>query len=121
MNDREAQQFAQKIKKQAWHQVRVRVGRTNGMHTFHITDTQAADKSRASTTIYNEGEWLIHPLNSINRPTKRDEGLAEYVHEFTDLTAGIQASFGRLTEAAVSAAAKAAALRAPLDTPKEVQ
>lgn len=108
MNDYEAAKLASTIRKQAWHQVRVKVGRTNGRHTFHIFDTQANDRRCASTTIYTEGEWIVHPLNSINKPTQKrsdDERLAEYGREFTHITAGIQASLGRLTEAAIAAAA----------------
>ncbi len=109
MNDREAAKFASTIKKQAWHQVRVKVGRTNGKPTFHIYDTQAKDRRRASTTIYTEGDWLVHPLNSINKPTqKKEQTLDEYIGEFTSLTAGIQASMGRVTEAAIAAASKLA-------------
>lgn len=122
MNDREAAKLASTIKKQAWHQVRVKVGRTNGQPCFHIYDTQADDRRRASTTIYTEGEWLVHPLNSINRPAKKpDRTLEDFTNEFTSFTAGFQATMGRLTEVAIAAASKAAALRVPLDTPKEVQ
>lgn len=118
MNDREAAKFASTIKKQAWHQVRVKIGRTNGQHTFHIYDTQAKDRRRASTTIYNEGDWLVHPLNSVNKPTvrKRDEeALAEFGREFTSITAGIQATLGRLTEATIEAAAHMATINTSLD------
>lgn len=117
MNDREAAKLASTIKKQAWHQVRVKVGRTNGRHTFNIYDTQANDRRRASTTIYTEGEWLIHPLNSINKPTKKpDKALEDFTNEFTSFTAGFQASVGRLTEVAIAAASMEAALRVPLET-----
>jgi type 1 glutamine amidotransferase len=110
MNDREAAKFASTIKKQAWHQVRVKRGRTNGQHCFHIFDTEAKDRRRASTTIYTEGEWLVHPLNSINRPTRKSDerALEDWTNEFTSFTAGLQATMGRLTETAVAAAAKMA-------------
>jgi hypothetical protein len=117
MNEREAAKFAATIKKQAWHQVRVKIGRTNGKPTFHIFDTQAKDTRLASTTIYTEGEWLVHPLNSINRPTKKpDKALDDFTNEFVSFTAGFQASMGRLTEAAVAAAAKMADYRVGHET-----
>ncbi len=117
MNEREAAKFAQTIKRQAWHQVKVKRGKTNGKHTFHIIDTEAKDTRLASTTIYTVADWLVHPLNSINKPqTKKpleDGDLAQFTREFTSFTAGLQATMGRLTEAAVAAAASTAALRVP--------
>lgn len=118
MNEREAAKFASTIKKQAWHQVRVKIGRTNGQPCFHIYDTQPKDRSRASTTIYTEGEWLVHPLNSINKPTERkrdQEALVEFGREFSSITAGIQATLGRLTEATIEAAAHMATMNTSLD------
>lgn len=111
MTVQESIKFAERIKREAWHQVKVKRGMTNGRFTFHIIDTQAKDTRTASTTIYTVGEWMAHPLNLLNKPqTKREEGLDEYITRFTHHTASIQASVGRLTEAAVEAASKMAEL-----------
>ena len=103
MTDQDARKLAARIPKEAWHQVRTKLGRTNGKPTIHIIDTQ----TKKSTTIYTEGEWLVHDLNKRNKPSKKreDVDLAETAKTFTRLTAQMQASFGRLTEAAVAAAA----------------
>lgn len=112
MNDREARQLAARVPKEAWHQVRVKIGRTNGRPTLHITDTEAKDRSRASTTIYSEGEWLIHPLNHRNKPSKRRENvdLAGIQESFTKVTAAFQALTGQMTTTAVAMAGIAAAV-----------
>ncbi len=104
MNDLEAQQLAARIPKEAWNQVRTKLGRTNGMPTIHIIDKQR----KCSTTIFTEGEWLVHPLNKRNKASKKrveDVDLAETTKAFTRLTSQTQALFGRLTEAAVATAA----------------
>ena len=115
MNNREAAKFADRIKRQAWHQVRVKRGKTNGAHTFHIVDLEAKDKRRASTTIYTVADWLVHPLNKLNKPQeKRDQTLDEYVKTFTQETARMQALMGRLSEDAIGVAAAMANLNTAL-------
>lgn len=109
MNEQEAAKLASRIKHEAWHQVKVKRGKTNGRFTFHIFDTQARDRRRASTTIYTVGEWLAHPLNLLNKPrAQREEGLDEYIDRFTKHSANLQVLMGSLNERAVELAAKVA-------------
>jgi len=92
LNALEHKQLLERIPREAWHQVKVKPGRTNGRLCVHIRDTQPKDQRRASTTIYSLGEWLVHPLNKLNKPSaKREQSLDEY----------IQDSAGRLLNAAL--------------------
>ena len=112
MTDQEAHKLATRIPKEAWHPVRTKLGRTNGKPTIHIIDKQ----TKQSTTIYTEGEWLVHDLNKRNKPSKKrveEVDLVETTKNFTRLTARMQAAFGRLTEAAVGAAAAGKELSQP--------
>lgn len=105
MNKTEHRQLLTRIPREAWHQVKVKAGCTNGRLCIHIRDTQPKNRRRASTTIYTMGEWLVHPLNKLNKPTaKREQSLDEYVKTFVQETARIQAVSGRLTPDNVAAA-----------------
>lgn len=63
-----ADQLAEEVAQSAWRNVKVKVGRTNGEPVIHINDLEG----RESWTIRNLGEWLVHPLNIRNRPTRRE-------------------------------------------------
>lgn len=67
MTAREQTHLMRAIPKEAWRQVKVKRGRTNGRLTVHIIDVDG----RSSTTIFTVGEWLAHPLRYNNRPRKR--------------------------------------------------
>src|SRR5688572_32397418 len=101
MTTQEADKLAARIPKEAWHPVYTKRGTTNGKPTIHIIDKQKKD----STTIYSEGEWLVHPLNKRNRPSKQREdfNLVETVTRFTRLTSQLQAAFVRVGQAAHAA------------------
>lgn len=103
MTEQEARKLAERIPKEAWHQVRTKRGHTNGKPTIHVIDTQG----KTSETIYTEGEWLVHPLNKRNKPSRKreDDDLATVAKRFTRLTAQMQATMGRLGAAALEAAA----------------
>jgi len=106
MTKLEQEQLLARIPREAWHQIKVKPGCTNGRFCVHIRDTQPRDRSRASTTIYTMGEWLVHPLNKLNKPSaKREQTLDEYVKTFTQETARIQAVSGYLTPDDVATAA----------------
>jgi hypothetical protein len=84
------------------------VGQTNGRFVIHITDKSPPDKSRASTTIYSAGDWLGHPLNKLNTPSKRKqetEGIDGFIEKFTKHTAALNTAMGHLSSKAVKAAA----------------
>lgn len=85
MTPREQAHLVHAIPKEAWHQVRVKRGQTNGRLTVHVIDLD----ERTSTTIYTVGEWMAHPLNRSNRPSKRrqepDVGLvANFIHDMAE-------------------------------------
>ena len=64
MNRTEAVKLAQQIPREAWHQVRCKVGETNGQAVVHLHDTE----ERVSRNIASMGEWLADPLNKRNKP-----------------------------------------------------
>lgn len=70
--EKEARRLARHIPKEALHQVKTRVGQTNGRWCIHVIDTEAADSRKASTTLYEAGEWLAHPLHKISRERAED-------------------------------------------------
>lgn len=82
MTEREQAHLMRAIPKEAWRQVKVKRGRTNGEAVIHIRDVDG----RASTTIATVGEWLAHPLRYNNRPSKRrqerDPGIVtDFLHD----------------------------------------
>lgn len=62
--------FATKIRKDSWHRLKTKVGETNGQTVVHIIDLEADDKRVASTTVATMGQWLVHPLNRLQKPRK---------------------------------------------------
>lgn len=67
------EQLVEEIKQSAWSRVEVKTNTTNGEPVFHVRDLEG----RSSTTIRNYGEWLLHPLNKRNRPSRRERGELE--------------------------------------------
>lgn len=106
--------LVRRIRTEAARGAYIKLGKTNGRLTIHITDKNPPDKSRATTTIYSESDWLAHPLNKLNQPSRRkreqDEAL-ESIKNFTENTAALNVAMGHLTPAAVAAAAAMANLK----------
>lgn len=59
--------LVEQIEKEAYTEVRCRIGQTNGRPVIHIKEPQR----RRSTTIATAGEWLTHPAHYRQKPAKR--------------------------------------------------
>lgn len=69
MTKQEAEALRKRIPKEAWHQVRAKLGQTNGQYLVHLHDTEA----KSSVNISSLGEWIAHSLNKRNRPGRESE------------------------------------------------